>query len=98
MVLPRVELVWLDFGIVLHLFWALICLVGASIPFGSCRDICIVVFLVYFRYISFVIMTCPSAKDQTPKLVESVSSKALFLGLVSMCLDFMRRLAVENMS
>ena len=44
---------------------------------------CIVVFLVYFRYISCVIPICPSVKDQTPKLVESVSSKALFLGLVS---------------
>ena len=84
-VLRRVELVWLDFGLVLHLFWALICLVGASIPFGSCQGICILVFLVYFRNISFVIMTCPSTKDQTPKLVKMVSSKALFLGLVSVC-------------
>jgi len=45
---------------------------------------CIVVFLVYFRYISCVILTCPDAKEQTPKLVESVSFKALFLGLVSL--------------
>jgi hypothetical protein len=51
--------------------------------------ICIVVFLVYFRYISCVILTCPAAKDHTPKLVESVSFKALFLDLVLVCYDFM---------
>ena len=59
---------------------------------------CIVVFLVYFRYISCVIMTCPSAKDQTPKVMESVSSKALFLGLVSIRVDFMLVLAVKSRS
>ena len=84
-VLRRVELVWLDFGLVLHLFWALICLVVGLLPLWLMSGTCIIVFLVYFRYISCVIPTCPSAKDQTPKLVESVSSKALFLGLVSIC-------------
>ena len=84
-VLHIVELVWLDFGLVLHLFWALIWLVVGLLPLWLMSGSCIVVFLVYFRYISCVIPTCPSAKDQTPKLVESVSSKALFLGLVSVC-------------
>ena len=88
-VLCRVELVWLDFGLILHLFWALICLVVGLLPLWLMSGICIVVFVVYFSYISCVILTCPSAKDQTPKLVESVSSKALFLGLVSVCKDFM---------
>jgi hypothetical protein len=45
-VLRRVELVWLDFGLVLHLFWALICLVVGPFPFGSCR----VFVLLYFLY------------------------------------------------
>ena len=76
---------WFDFGLVLHLFWALICLLVGLLPLWLTLGICIVVFLVYFRYISCVIPTCPPAKDQTPKLVESVSSKALFLGLVSVC-------------
>jgi hypothetical protein len=84
-VLRRVELVWFDFGLVLHLFWALICLVVGLLPLWLMSGICIVVFLVYFRYISCVILTCPLANDQTPKLVASVSSKALFLGFVSVC-------------
>ena len=82
-VLRRVELVWLDFGLVLYLFWALICLVVGLLPLWLMSGTYIVVFLVYFRYISCVILTCPSTKYQIPKLVESVSSKALFLGLVS---------------
>ena len=84
-VLPRVKLVWLDFGLVLDLLWALICLVVGLHPLWVMSGICIVVFLVYLRLISCVILTCPSTKDQTPKLVENVSSKALFLGLVSTC-------------
>ena len=84
-VLCKVELVWLDFGFVLHLFWALLCLVVGLLPLWLMLGTSIVVFPVYFRYISYVIPTCPSAKDQTPKLVESVSSKALFLGLVFVC-------------
>ena len=74
-VLRRVELVWLDFGLVLHLFWALICLVVGLLPLWLMLGICIVVFLVYFRYISCVIPTCPRAKDQIPKLVEFISYK-----------------------
>ena len=86
MVVLRIfELVWLDFGLVLHLFWALIFLVVGLRTLRLMSGICIVVFLVYFRYISCVISTCPSTKDQTPNLVESVSSKALFLGFVSIC-------------
>ena len=61
-------------------------------------DACFVVLFVYFWYIFYVFLICPPAKDESPKLVESVSSKALFLGLVSVCYDFMRRLVVENMS
>ena len=60
-------------------------MVVGLLPLWLMSGICIVVFVVYFSYISCVILTCPSAKDQTPKLVESVSSKALFLGLVSVC-------------
>jgi len=71
----RFELVWLDFGLVLHLFWALICLVVGLYPLGLMSGICIVVFFVYFRYISCVILTCPPAKDQTLKLVELISYK-----------------------
>ena len=74
-VLIRVELVWLDFGLVLHLFWALICLVVGLLPLWLMLGICVVVFLVYFRYISCVILTCPPTKDQTPKLVELISYK-----------------------
>ena len=84
-VLCRVELAWLDFGLVLDLLWALICLVVGLLPLWLMLGICIVVFLVYLRYVSCVIPICPSAKYQTPKLVENVSSKALFLGLVSIC-------------
>ena len=75
----------MDFGLVLHLFWALICLVVGLLPLWLMSGICIVVFHVYFRYVSCEILTCPSAKDQTPKLMESVCSKALFLGLLSVC-------------
>ena len=74
-VLRRVELVWFDFGLVVHLFWALICLVVGLLPLWLMLGICIVVFLVYFRYISCVIPTCPPAKDQTPKFVELISYK-----------------------
>ena len=49
-VLHRVELVWLDFELVLHLFWALICLVVGLLPLWLMSGICIIVFLVYFRY------------------------------------------------
>ena len=83
--LHRVELVWFDFGLVLHLFWALICLLVGLLALWLTSGICIVVFLVYFRYFSCVILICPPAKDQTPTLVESVSSKALFLRLVFVC-------------
>ena len=74
-VLRRVELVWLDFGLVLYLFWALICLVVGLLPLWLMSGTYIVVFLVYFRYISCVIPTCPPIKDQTPKLVEMISYK-----------------------
>ena len=84
-VLRKVELVCLNFGLVLHLFWVLICLVVGLLSLWLMSGICIVIFLVYFRYISCVILTCPPTKDQTPKLMESVSSKALFLSLVSVC-------------
>jgi hypothetical protein len=84
-VLGRVELVWFDFGFVLHLFWALICLVVGLLPLWLTSGICIVVFLIYFRYFSCVISKCPPAKDQTSGLVEIVSSKALFLRLVFVC-------------
>ena len=82
-VLRGVELVCLDFGFVLHLFWALICLVVGLLSLLLMLGICVVVCLVYFRYISCVILTCPPTKDQTPKLVKGVSSNTLFLGLVS---------------
>ena len=74
-VLRRVELVWLDFGLVLHLLWALICLVVGLLPLWLMLGICIVVFLVYIRYFSCVILTCPPGKDQTPKLMELISYK-----------------------
>ena len=41
---------------------------------------------------------CPPANGQTPKLVEIVSFKALFLNLVFVCYDFMRVLAVDYVS
>ena len=75
MVLRRVELVWFDFGLVVHLFWALISLVVGLLPLLLMSGICIVVCLIYFRYISCVIPTCPRAKDQIPKLVEFISYK-----------------------
>ena len=74
-VLRRVKLVWFDFGLVLHLFWALICLVVGLLSLWLMSGICIVVCLVYFRYIFCVILTCPPTKDQTPKLVELISYK-----------------------
>ena len=74
-VLRRVELVLLDFELVLHLFKALIFLVVGLLPLWLMSGICIIVFLVNFRYISYVIPTCPPIKDQTPKLVELISYK-----------------------
>ena len=57
-----------------------------------------VVFLVHCRYIFHVIPTCRPANDESPKLVESVSSKVLFLGLVFIRVDFMRVLVVKSRS
>ena len=66
------------------------------VPLGFMLDVCIVVFLVHFRYIFHVIPTCPPANDESSKLVESVSSKALFLGLVFIRVDFLRVLVVKS--
>ena len=73
-------------------------MVTGLLPLWLMSGICIVVFLVYFRYVFCVIPICPSAKYQTPKLVKSVSSKVLFLGLVSIRVDFMLVLAVKSRS
>ena len=81
-VLRRVELVSLDFGLVLHLFWALICLVVGLVSLGLMSGIYFAKFLVHFRLILCVIPTCPPGNGKSPKLVELISSKALCLGLV----------------
>ena len=72
----------MGFGLFTPHDWALICLVVGLLPLGFMLGVCIVVFLVHFRYIFHIILTCPPTNDESPKLVESVSSKALFLGLV----------------
>jgi hypothetical protein len=56
-------------------YWALIFLVNGPSPLGLMSDVCIVVFLVYFKHIFCVIPTCPPANDESPKLVELVSYK-----------------------
>ena len=58
------------------LVWALICLVVGLLPLGLMSCVCIVVFLVYFRYIFYVIPTCPPAKDKSPKLMKLVIYKS----------------------
>ena len=62
-VLRRVELVSLDFGLVLHLFWALICLVVGLVSLGLMSGIYFAKFLVYFRLILCAIPTCPLANE-----------------------------------
>jgi hypothetical protein len=61
-VLCRVELVWFDFGLVLHLFRALICLVVGLVSLGLMSGMYFVKFLVHFRPILCAIPTCPLAK------------------------------------
>ena len=56
----------LGFGLFSPRHWALICLVSGPSPLGLMSD----VFLVYLRDIFCVILTCPSANDESPKLVE----------------------------
>ena len=65
----------MDFGLFSPLNWALICLVSGPFAVGLMLDACIVVFLVYFRHIFCVILACPPANDESPKLVELVSYK-----------------------
>jgi hypothetical protein len=67
--------------------WALICLVSGPYPIGLMLD----VFLVYFERIFHVLHKCPPANGQTSKLVEFISSKALFLSLVFTLEDFYAR-------
>jgi hypothetical protein len=55
--------------------WALICLVSGPSPLGLMSDVYIVVFLVFFRHIFYVILTCPPTNDESLKLVEFVSYK-----------------------
>jgi hypothetical protein len=55
--------------------WVLICLVSEPSPLGLMSDVYIVVFLVYFRHIFYIILTCPPANDESLKLVELVSYK-----------------------
>jgi hypothetical protein len=55
--------------------WALICLVSGPSPLGLMSDVYIVVFLIYFRHIFYVILSCPPTNDESPKLVEFVSYK-----------------------
>jgi hypothetical protein len=56
--------------------------------------------LVLCTFDMFLVLfpTCPPANGQTPKLVKSVSFKALFLGLVFVYYNFMVELVVRNVS
>ena len=62
-VLRRVEFVWLDFGLVLRLFWALICLVVGLVSLGLMSGIYFAKFLLHFRPILCAISTCPPANE-----------------------------------
>ena len=62
-VLRRVELVWLDFGLVLHLFWALISLVVGLVSLGLMSGIYFAKFQIYFRLILCPILICPPANE-----------------------------------
>ena len=62
-VLRRVELVWFDFGLVVHLFWALISLVVGLVSLGLMSGIYFAKFLIHFRLILCAIPTCPPANE-----------------------------------
>jgi hypothetical protein len=66
----RDEVIWSGFVLVLPLFWALFCLVVCLLPLGLMSGVCTVVFLIHFRYIFYVIPTCPPANDESPKLMK----------------------------
>ena len=67
--------VWSKFALGFGLFspcdWALIYLVSGPFAVGLMLDACIVVFLVYFRHILCVILTCPLANDESTKPMET---------------------------
>jgi len=62
-VLRGVELVCLDFGFVLHLFWALICLVVGLVSLELMSGIYFAKFLVHFRIILCAIPICPPTNE-----------------------------------
>jgi hypothetical protein len=62
-VLRGVEMVWLELGLVLHSFRALILLVSGLSPLWLMSDAYNVAFLVYFRLFSYVILTGPPINE-----------------------------------
>jgi hypothetical protein len=68
--------------------WALNFLVSGPSPIGLMSGD-VTPCLCTFDTFLVLFPTCPPANGQTPKLMESVSFKALFLGLVFVCYDFM---------
>ena len=80
------------------LFWALFFLVLGLFPLGLMSGVCIVVFLVHFRYICCVILTCPPTNDESPKLVELVSYKPYLLSFGVCLYGFYVKLVDENRS
>ena len=62
----------------LPMFSSLLGLVVGLLPLGLMSGVCVVLFLVHFRYITCVIMTCLSTNGKSPKLVEFVSYKSYF--------------------
>jgi hypothetical protein len=64
MVVSRgVELVWFEFGLVLHSSRPYVCLVVDLLRLGLMSGLCFVVFFVYFEHIFHVILTCPLTID-----------------------------------
>jgi uncharacterized protein YneF (UPF0154 family) len=80
------------------LFWALCFLVVGILPLGLMSGVCIVVFVVHFRYISCVILTCPPINDESLKLVELVSYKPYLLSFGICLYGFYVKLVGENWS
>ena len=69
-----IELRWFDLGLSMFSLLGLVLLSYRPPSLGLMLGVCVVVFLVYFRYISCVILTCP-ANGKPSKLVEFVSYK-----------------------
>ena len=61
-------------------------------------DVYNVAFLVYFRHIFHVIPTCPPAIVRSPKLMELINYKTLFLSVGVYLYKFHVKLPGKNMS